>query len=64
MFFKNIKCLLFILKNSDNLNLCANPCYGQVYAGNSKGHSDKLMIAESVWLREDTTKVWDPFFVE
>ena len=31
----------------------------QVYSGNSKGHSDTLVIAESVSLREDTTKVYD-----
>ena len=29
----------------------------QVYAGNSKGRSDTLVIAESISLREDTTKV-------
>ena len=29
----------------------------QVYAGNSKGRSDTLVIAENILLREDTTKV-------
>ena len=29
----------------------------QVYAGNSKGRSDTLVIAENISLREDTTKV-------